>query len=231
MAGKIIFVTGTDTGVGKTVFTALFLHHLRASGVHALAMKPFCSGGRSDAQVLHSLMENELSLEEVNPYFFSAPLAPLIAARQEGRRVALDDVRSKIAALAARCECLLVEGAGGLLAPLGENLALLDLVEACRGKVVLVAPNKLGTINHILLNFQALQGRHRQTTSRVARLFAVVLMAQERPDPSAFSNPAFLRDWGRDFRVSEVPFLGSNPLAPRQLKKFGKKFQKTLAEL
>ena len=83
--GKIIFVTGTDTGVGKTLLTALLLQHLRAHGQSALAIKPFCSGGREDAELLHSLQENELTLDEMNPFHFKKPLAPYLAATRRER--------------------------------------------------------------------------------------------------------------------------------------------------
>src|SRR4051812_49414340 len=119
---KIVFITGTDTGVGKTVVTALLLRHLRESGVKALAMKPFCSGGRSDAELLAALQEGEVSLDEVNPFYFSKPLAPWVAVKYEkGRKqVPLKTVLTKIFELKNRCEVLLIEGSGGLLVPLGE---------------------------------------------------------------------------------------------------------------
>ena len=80
---RIIFITGTDTGVGKTLLTGLLLHHLRQSGCHALAMKPFCSGSRADAEFLHAVQDGELTLDEINPFFFAEPLAPLVAAREQ----------------------------------------------------------------------------------------------------------------------------------------------------
>src|SRR5579859_7771518 len=90
--GKIIFITGTDTGVGKTVFTSLLLHHLRKSGVYALAMKPFCSGGRGDVWLLRAMQDGELSEEEINPFHFPEPVAPLVSARQHKRRIPLTNV-------------------------------------------------------------------------------------------------------------------------------------------
>src|SRR5258705_9807549 len=90
--GKIIFVTGTDTGVGKTLLTGLLLHHLRTEGCHALAMKPFCSGGRGDVEFLHALQDGELSEREINPFYFHEPVAPLLAARKNARAIHLKDV-------------------------------------------------------------------------------------------------------------------------------------------
>src|SRR5882672_6525542 len=83
---KILFITGTDTGVGKTLITALLLERLRSRGAHALAIKPFCSGSRQDVALLQSLQPHELSDEVMNPFYFHEPLAPLIAARRAKRK-------------------------------------------------------------------------------------------------------------------------------------------------
>src|SRR5271154_6727959 len=98
---KIIFITGTDTGVGKTVVTALLLRHLRRAGCNALAIKPFCSGSRADARLLLSFQKNLLTLDEINPFFFNQPVAP---AAGGGRRktIPLDTVLRKIRAVARR---------------------------------------------------------------------------------------------------------------------------------
>src|SRR5947209_4920543 len=96
---KIIFVTGTDTGVGKTLLTAVLLSHLRQQGVHALAMKPFCSGceaGLTDVDILYRLQDQELATHEINPFFFPEPLAPLVAARCHRVRITLNEVLDRI---------------------------------------------------------------------------------------------------------------------------------------
>src|SRR4051794_429843 len=100
--GRILFVTGTDTGVGKTVFTGLLLHHLRTTGRHALAMKPFCSGGRADVKLLRALQDAELSEDEINPFYFPEPVAPLVSLRQRHRTVPLAEVVRRIKEIAAR---------------------------------------------------------------------------------------------------------------------------------
>src|SRR4051812_15300908 len=115
---KILFITGTDTGVGKTLFTALLLHHLRATGCRALAMKPFCSGGRGDVKLLQSLQPGELSDEEMNPFYFKDPVAPLVATEARKKRIHLSDVIARVQVVQAQCDVLLIEGSGGLLVPL-----------------------------------------------------------------------------------------------------------------
>ena len=86
---KTIFITGTDTGVGKTVLTGLLLHHLREKGVRALAMKPFCSGSRRDVKLLKALQNSELTDDEINPYYFKEAVAPLVAARMHHKIIQL----------------------------------------------------------------------------------------------------------------------------------------------
>src|SRR5258707_11333001 len=130
---RIIFITGTDTGVGKTLLTGLLLHHLRHSGCAAWAMKPFCSGSRADVLFLSALQDGELTDDEINPFYFPEPVAPLISVRKHRRRIKLNDVLSLIHTLVSRLSAaknphmstapslhhsivptLLIEGSGGL---------------------------------------------------------------------------------------------------------------------
>lgn len=224
MNKKIIFVTGTDTGVGKTVFTAMLLEHLRQSGVHALAMKPFCSGGRGDVRLLQSLQKGELSDDKMNPFYFKAPVAPLIAAKQEKKVIQLRDVLRKIEAVEKRCECLLIEGVGGLLVPLGKNFTVADIIRELKCTVVVVARNKLGTINHTCLTVMALK-------SLGDFPIKVVLMEQGRKDYSARSNSMALAEVLGQMQLENIPFLGKNPSQLRQVKANGKRLRSTFAKL
>src|ERR1043166_7243541 len=181
---RIIFITGTDTGVGKTLLTALLLSHLRETGCRALAIKPFCTGSRSDAEILYSLqapdapqiknhpaqrgtkIKNPFALDQINPFYFPEPLAPLIAARIHRRRITLSQTVKHVRRIAALLRgsgqsstvpsrhdfiipsfqrsnppplhrsitpFLLIEGAGGLLTPLGEGFNILDLISVLSG--------------------------------------------------------------------------------------------------
>jgi dethiobiotin synthetase len=232
--GRILFVTGTDTGVGKTLLTGMLYQHLRNVGVRALALKPFCSGGRSDAQLLHRLQEGELTLDEINPFHFSEPLAPLLCARREGRVTRFEKLVDFVSAAAARCECLLVEGAGGLLSPLGEGFAAVELICALGCEVILVARNKLGTINHALLTVKVLENARGETVSQerwAQRRLQVVLMDVASPDPSSASNPLFLRDLLPRLQVLRISYLGPGASEPAAINKNAKKFHKTLATI
>ena len=221
---KIIFITGTGTGVGKTILTTLLTLHLRRAGVHAFAMKPFCSGGLEDVHLLKSAQESELSDREINPFYFAKPLAPLAAA-PASKLPSLKDVLRKIEKIRERCDVLLVEGSGGLLVPLGQRYFVADLVSAIDCDVLLVAPNQLGTINHTLLSVQELSARNRGDRFRIA------LMDQLRPDLSAATNAKILQSFVSPNTVIKIPYLGRNADRISALREAAVKLRKTLSQL
>jgi dethiobiotin synthetase len=185
---KIIFITGTDTGVGKTVLTALLLRHLRASGCRALAMKPFCSGGRGDVKLLQSLQRGELSDAEMNPFYFGVPVAPLVELMKARRDVPLKEVVASIRRVEEKCDVLLIEGSGGLMVPLGKNYLVEDLIVRLKCPVIVVSRNRLGTINHTLLTVARL--REKGVKSGEIRVALVNFPAK---DASSRSNEGILR--------------------------------------
>jgi dethiobiotin synthetase len=218
----IIFVTGTDTGVGKTLFTGLLFLHLRSCGIRTLAMKPFSSGDRGDAKTLLGLQAGEVRLPEINPHHFRAPLAPLVAARKEKKSVRLAEAVADIRKLSRRCQVLLVEGAGGLMAPLGEGYTVADLIRRFDCEVVVVAGNRLGVINHTLLTVGALQD------VGVKRI-VVALMDRGGREASRRSNRQILAEMLGPVGVIGVRYLGKGALKMRALKKNAEKIKKTLA--
>ncbi len=194
---QIFFITGTDTGVGKTVFTVLLLKFLRQEGANAAALKPICSGGRDDAKKILAVMDDVLSLDEINPWHFRAAIAPTLAARKEKKAVRLAAVAGHVRAMQKRFDILLVEGAGGLLSPLGENFNSRDLMVALNAMPFIVAPNRLGVVNNVLLTLEALPKKLRNKAR-------VVLMPQPKPDISAKSNADLIAEFfdaGRIFVV------------------------------
>jgi dethiobiotin synthetase len=221
---RIIFITGTDTGVGKTLLTGLLLHHLRQSGCHALAIKPFCSGSRADTEFLHAVQDGELTPDEITPFFFAEPLAPQVAARRHHRSIRLPAVLRRIRRVADRCQCLLIEGIGGLLVPLGEGFTVRDLIARLDCEVIIVARNRLGTINHTLLTVDALQHIGIQW-------FKAVLMSSLEDDFSSGSNGQMLAELLAPTPVFPVGCLGRNPLRFEALKKSQKKIERTLAQI
>jgi dethiobiotin synthetase len=153
------FITGTDTGVGKTHFTALLTRALRRAGFDTVALKPVCCGPRDDAEALWEASGRRLSLDDINPVWLDAPAAPLAAARQSGRAVDLPTLEQWFAPLRAGHRSLLVEGAGGWLVPLADRLTMADLAARLRLPVLVVVANKLGCLNHTLLTVESARAR------------------------------------------------------------------------
>lgn len=160
-----LFVTGTDTGVGKTVASTALLHALRASGLRAVGMKPVASGCIStpdgwrndDALALQAASDPLPPYADLNPYALPAPLAPEIAAREAGVDVQLGVLVAAFERLQPLADVVLVEGVGGWAAPLTATLDQRHLVEQLRLPVVLVVGMRLGCINHARLSARAIQ--------------------------------------------------------------------------
>lgn len=200
MKSKIIFITGTDTGVGKTFFAMRLTRQFRAAGLRVAALKPICSGNRADARALRDAAGNVLSLDAVNPWHFRAPLAPLLAAWQERRRVTLHEVTARIRRVVEDFNVVIVEGAGGLLSPLGEGFDSRDLILALKAKSIIVAPNRLGVVNQVRLVLTALP-------STLARIAEVVLIQPQRPNAASRTNPKLLAEFMDRRRITLSPWL------------------------
>ena len=159
-----VYVTGTDTGIGKTLASCTLLHALRAHGLRAAGMKPVASGceridgewRNADALALQAAGEPGIAYADINPFALEHPLAPELAARDAGIDVALPPILDAHARLAARADALIVEGVGGWAAPLSASLMQADLVRALRLPVVLVVGLRLGCLNHALLSARAI---------------------------------------------------------------------------
>ena len=158
------YVTGTDTGIGKTLASAALLHALRARGLRAAGMKPVASGcervggawRNADALALQAAGEPGVAYADINPYALEHPLAPELAARDGGIEVALPPILAAHARLASQADAVVVEGVGGWAAPLSASLMQADLVRALRLPVLLVVGLRLGCINHALLSARAI---------------------------------------------------------------------------
>ena len=198
---RTFFITGTDTGVGKTVLTALLAQFLRARGVNVAALKPVCSGGRDDAHVLLAALDGALTPDEINPWHFRAAVAPALAARLENKLVKRAAVLAHLRAMREKFDVTLVEGAGGLLSPLGENFDSRDLIADLRATPIIVAQNRLGAVNHILLTLEALPRGAAATAN-------VVLMSPAKPDSATASNAKLLGRFFPQEKIFTLPWLG-----------------------
>ncbi len=155
-----IYVTGTDTGIGKTLASCALLHALRAHGLRAAGMKPVASGceridgqwRNADALALQAAGAPGLAYADINPFALEHPLAPELAARDAGTEVRLTPILAAHARLATEVDALVVEGVGGWAAPLSASMMQVDVVRALRLPVVLVVGLRLGCLNHALLS-------------------------------------------------------------------------------
>ena len=159
------FITGTDTGVGKTVLTAALAIALAKHGHAVGVMKPIETGvppfadEGSDAARLRAAARSCDALTEVRPYAFGRPLAPLDAARIEKRTVALPAIMRAFHTLQSRHEVVLVEGVGGVYVPITSSLNVSDLIYRMRLPTIVIGRVSLGGINHALLTLEALRQR------------------------------------------------------------------------
>lgn len=158
------FITGTDTGVGKTAVTLGLMQALQARGHTVAAMKPVASGcvptpaglRNDDALRLQQQASVELEYALINPYCFAPPIAPHIAAEQAGVRMDINKIYNKYNMIRGMSDCVLVEGAGGWQVPLNAEETLADLAVALDLKVILVVAIRLGCLNHALLSAESI---------------------------------------------------------------------------
>ena len=153
------FVTGTDTGVGKTYVTARLVRQLRARGLDSVGFKPICCGSREDAELLRAAADDQLALHEVNPVWLRTPAAPYTAAMIENRSIDLTLIREMFGSLRARFGSVLVEGVGGWLVPIERGYTVADLAAEFGLPVIVVVKNRLGALNHAALTVRHLQAR------------------------------------------------------------------------
>jgi dethiobiotin synthetase len=161
-----IFITGTDTGVGKTLVAAALAVALKHAGRTVGVMKPIETGispsatARSDAERLRSIIDCQEQLREVCPYRFSSPVAPLAAAQAEGQKIESATIRKIYRLLASRYDWTVVEGVGGALVPITPDTDIVDLIAQLRLEAVVVGRSGLGGINHARLTIEALRRRN-----------------------------------------------------------------------
>lgn len=189
------FVTGTDTGVGKTVASCVLLRALSRSDLRAIGMKPVASGLverdglwiNEDVQALREASNSEAALELINPYCFKEPIAPHIAAQQQGVVIDLATIHSCYRLLSEKADCVLVEGVGGPLVPLSKQHDTLDIAKALDLKVILVVGLRLGCLNHALLAEHAIRARGLRLAGWIANQIDPNMLRVEE-------NRAFLRE-------------------------------------
>jgi dethiobiotin synthetase len=207
---KGLFITGTDTGVGKTVATAAIAAALRSEGVKAGVWKPVQSGerrgcGRTDAERLIRAAGLDEQEHEVCALSFDASLAPAVAAAQEGVQLHMNDIVASGQKLFEAYSLMLVEGAGGAAVPLTECETVCDLMERLDMPVLIVARSGLGTVNHTLLTAHMLRGRGIKVAGVLLNDGAVGVADD---DDSIRLNASLIEQYGDGLKV-----LGRLPVA------------------
>ena len=159
------FITGTDTGVGKTLLTCALLHAYAGKGKRVVGMKPVAAGASrspgglisDDVTLLRAASNVGAALAQINPYCFEAPVAPHLAAEQAGVVIDLATIASAFNRLAASADLVLVEGVGGFRVPLNRSEDSADLAQHLALPVILVVGMRLGCLNHALLTADAIR--------------------------------------------------------------------------
>ena len=204
------FITGTDTGVGKTLIAGAIARALSLQGRRVGVMKPFESGCRrdgdtvvpADALFLRNMAGSQDDLALICPYAFERPLAPGVAARLEHVSISLEKVQEIYSQLSAQHAIMLVEGAGGLMVPISEEQLIIDVVRLLQLPLIIVARSALGTINHTLLTV-------REAQRAGIRVCGIILnKVSPEPDEAEATNPEVIR------KFSNVPLLGQVPYIP-----------------
>jgi len=204
-----LFITGTDTGVGKTWICGYLAGFLRAQGVRVVTQKwvqTGCAGYSEDLarhQQLSGFTPDPALAPLLNPYCFPFPASPHLASAREGVVIEAEVILSAYRALAAQFELVLVEGAGGVCVPLTDHLLTIDLVARLHLPAVVVVRNGLGCINHALLTLEALRAR------QIPLLGLIVNHTSPDGDARILQdNPRIIE------QLSGVPVLGSMPYLP-----------------
>ncbi|WP_227935310.1 dethiobiotin synthase [Alkalihalobacillus deserti] len=198
------FVTGTDTGVGKTVISGGIAGVLKDEGMDVGVFKPMLSGMKrddpeSDSYWLKKLSKTSLTLEEITPFQFDEPLAPGVAQELEEKHIGLEDIVKHWNVIREKHEFFIVEGAGGISVPLGKGFLVSDVIKALNLPIIIVARPNLGTINHTFL------------TVEYARKLGITVSGiiingmSETPDLAEQTSPKVMEE------MCAVPILGITP--------------------
>jgi len=199
-----LFVTGTDTGVGKSIVTGGLAAVLREHGVNVGVMKPVETGCLqkdgsffpADAQFLKEMAGVGLPLELIVPYQFKEPLAPSVAAEREGITIDSNQLVKKFEHLSHHHDVMLVEGAGGLLVPLYQKILFIDLVKRFKLPVLIVSRATLGTINHTLLTFRAARAEKVPVVGIVINNLSPEKNAASETNPEVITRLVDIPVWG-----------------------------------
>ncbi|MFC0557566.1 dethiobiotin synthase [Halalkalibacter alkalisediminis] len=201
---KGVFVTGTDTGVGKTIISSGIAAVLKEKKIDVGVFKPLLSGisrhdPESDTSLLKTMSQTTLSIQDITPFEFEKPLAPFVAGKLEGKVIRIEEVLQHWDTIRRKHEFFIVEGAGGISVPLGKNFLVSDLIKALKLPMIIVARPNLGTINHTYLTVK-------YASSLGLKIAGIVINGlSEHPDLSEETNPEMIE------QLCGIPILGITP--------------------
>ena len=190
-----LFITGTDTGVGKTRTVVQLLRLLRASGTSCAGMKPICCGDRQDAELLLAAGGVGLTIDDVNPVWLRTPAAPIVGSLTEQVSIDIERILAAFDALQNQVEHVIVEGVGGWLVPIRSDYFVSDLAVEMKLPVLVVAQNRLGCLNHTALTVRSV-AEHKLRCLGIA-----LITALGTSDIAAATNAGILR------KILNVPLL------------------------
>lgn len=200
---KGVFITGTDTGVGKTYVGRIIAERLKKKGVLVGVMKPISCGGRADAILLKKSAGIDDPIDDINPVYFRNPVSPLVASRIEKKKISIDRILRVYKDLRGRHRFLIVEGAGGLLVPIKERFYMADLARMFGLPLIIVSRPTVGTINHTLL------------TIRIARQYGLKILGfvidyteKCRKGLAEKTNPSVIARLGKVRFLGEITYHG-----------------------
>ena len=197
---RSIFITGTDTGVGKTIIAGALASALRIKGVRVGVMKPISCGGREDAEFLMECAGIKEPLDLVNPIFLKHPLSPNVAAAIEKKKIDLKKITQALEFFKKKYDTLVIEGCGGLLVPVTDKFFVVDLIPLMEAETVLVSRAGMGAINHSLLSLETLKIRKIKPLGVIFnRLTGGPFSIPEQTNPEVVS------------RIGKIPSLGVFP--------------------
>ena len=202
------FVTGTDTGCGKTEITLSLMHQLQQSGLMVQGMKPIAAGAEQtpqglcngDAIRIQQQCSLEIPYQQVNPFVYAPPIAPHLAADEAGRAIDITVIMSAFLQLIGASDRVIVEGAGGWRVPIGGDMTLADLAVMLNLPVILVVGMKLGCINHAILTAESIRQAGLTLHGWVANQIDPEMQARE-------GNLKTLNKWLYAPCLGEIPYL------------------------
>ncbi len=190
-----LFLTGTDTGVGKTHTAVCLLRLARAAGLRCAGLKPICCGDRSDAELLLAASSEGLTIDELNPVWLRTPAAPFASALVEEVEVKPETLLEAFWELQKRFDFVVIEGVGGWMVPIREDYFVADLARAMGLPVVVVVLNRLGCLNHAMLTVRSIE-RHGLTCAGLTLNSTIPIS-----DVASRTNQHVLR------KISRLPIL------------------------